>query len=130
MKTKKRRLIALCSLLAMLVLAAGIGTTAHAAPAVTDGIEQYRPQLSYTPAKGWNNDPNGLVYDPDKGEYHMYYQYYPNDNVWGDMHWGHAVSSDLLHWRYLPTALAPDEDYDSFGCFPAAPPNFPTAGSF
>ena len=107
MKTKKRRLIALCSLLAMLVLAAGIGTTAHAAPAVTDGIEQYRPQLSYTPAKGWNNDPNGLVYDPDKGEYHMYYQYYPNDNVWGDMHWGHAVSTDLVHWAEKDIAIYP-----------------------
>lgn len=68
--------------------------------------ELYRPQFHFTPAKNWNNDPNGLIYY--KGEYHLFYQYYPEAMEWGPMHWGHAVSSDLLHWKNLPIALYPD----------------------
>lgn len=68
--------------------------------------EKHRPQLHFSPAEHWMNDPNGMVYH--KGEYHLFYQYYPEGLVWGPMHWGHAVSNDLVHWKHLPVALYPD----------------------
>jgi len=70
--------------------------------------EKYRPQYHFSPAKNWSNDPNGMVYY--EGEYHLFYQYNPNDVVWGPMHWGHAVSKDLIHWEHLPIALEPDDE--------------------
>jgi fructan beta-fructosidase len=69
--------------------------------------EQFRPQLHFSPREKWMNDPNGLVYY--KGEYHLFYQHHPHSMVWGPMHWGHAVSNDMLHWEELPIALYPDE---------------------
>ena len=77
--------------------------------------KEERPDFHLTPRTGWMNDPNGFSYY--KGRYHLFYQYYPYESKWGPMHWGHAVSSDLLHWEYLPCALAPDEAYDRDGIF-------------
>lgn len=77
--------------------------------------EEERPDFHLSPRTGWMNDPNGFSYY--KGQYHMFYQYFPYASKWGPMHWGHAVSDDLLHWEYLPVALAPDELYDRDGCF-------------
>ena len=68
--------------------------------------EPRRPQFHFSPAQGWMNDPNGLVYYD--GEYHLFYQHYPNSTHWSTMHWGHAVSTDLIHWAHLPIALHPD----------------------
>lgn len=68
--------------------------------------EPYRPQFHFSPPSGWMNDPNGMVYY--EGEYHLFFQYSP-DIARGPMHWGHAVSSDLVHWKNLPIGLYPDE---------------------
>jgi len=68
--------------------------------------EQYRPQYHFSPDSGWMNDPNGMVFH--EGEYHLFYQYYPNGIVWDTMHWGHTVSPDMVQWEHLPIALYPD----------------------
>jgi beta-fructofuranosidase len=75
-----------------------------------------RPQCHLLPAANWMNDPNGPIYW--NGNYHMFYQYNPNAAVWGDMHWAHALSPDMVHWRHLPIALAPTPGGpDAAGCF-------------
>ena len=68
--------------------------------------EPHRPQIHFSPEANWMNDPNGMLYYD--GEYHLFYQYHPESTVWGPMHWGHAVSRDLVHWEHLPIGLYPD----------------------
>ena len=68
--------------------------------------EMHRPQIHFSPKAHWINDPNGMVYH--NGIYHLFFQYYPDSTVWGPMHWGHATSTDLVHWKEQPIALYPD----------------------
>ncbi|WP_198144580.1 glycoside hydrolase family 32 protein [Parafrankia sp. EUN1f] len=87
-----------------------IGATpaATAAAGTTAYDETYRPQLHYSPAQNWMNDPNGPIFY--QGKYHLFYQYNPSGNTWGNMSWGHAVSTDLVHWKELPLAIPQNDD--------------------
>src|SRR5262252_8828914 len=76
----------------------------------------HRPQYHFLPPANWMNDPNGLI--QWRGRYHMFYQHNPLAARFGPMHWGHAVSDDLVHWRDLPIALAPTPGSpDADGCW-------------
>ena len=92
------------------------------APTESSGIaaslarDPRRPQFHLLPARNWMNDPNGPIYW--RGHYHMFFQYNPNAAIWGDMHWAHAISPDMIHWSHLPVALAPTPNGpDADGCF-------------
>ena len=74
-----------------------------------------RPLYHITPPCGWINDPNGVI--KFKNQYHVFYQYHPFGLIWGPMQWGHVVSDDLLHWKELPIALTPGDEFDKDGCF-------------
>jgi sucrose-6-phosphate hydrolase SacC (GH32 family) len=74
--------------------------------------ETFRPQSHFTPARNWMNDPNGLVFH--NGKYHLFYQHNPQGNIWGNMSWGHATSTDLFQWEHLPVAITFDETFGIF----------------
>ena len=109
---KKHLPLVFCSSL----LFAIIGCTPYASSAQTTVVsakatmeeQLYRPNFHYTPKKGWMNDPNGMFFS--NGIYNLFYQYYPDGNVWGPMHWGHATSKDLIKWEEQPVAIYPDKD--------------------
>ena len=101
-------IVALLAVLAVSTASAGMASSASAATtSSTTYKELYRPQFHYTPAKNWMNDPNGLIWY--KGEYHLFFQYNPSGNTWGNISWGHAVSRDLVHWQELPLAIPADD---------------------
>lgn len=97
--------------LAGLSLAAALAGSLPASAAEL-GDEQYRPAIHFSPAKNWMNDPNGMVFH--KGVYHLYYQHNPSGNTWGNMSWGHATSTDLVHWKEQPLAISTDDQEDVF----------------
>jgi len=102
-----------------LALAGAAPLAAGAVPASKLAADPHRPQYHLLPAANWMNDPNGPIYW--QGKYHMFLQYNPNGAFWGDMHWAHAVSEDMVHWKHLPVAMAPtpggpDKDGVFSGC--------------
>jgi len=106
------------SLLASAAAANSLPRHARALPfaATTPASDPLRPEFHLMPQHNWMNDPNGPIFW--KGSYHLFYQLNPHAAVWGDMHWGHAISTDMIHWRHEPIALAPTPGGpDSEGCF-------------
>jgi beta-fructofuranosidase len=98
------------------VIESGSPVTQHIKLAMPLAADPLRPQYHLLPPANWMNDPNGPIFW--NGHYHMFYQYNPNAAVWGDMHWGHAVSPDMVHWKHLPVALSPTPGGpDAAGCF-------------
>jgi len=104
-RLRRALLAGLAGLIALLI--SWIAAPGLAAPIPAAYDQTYRPQFHYSPAKNWMNDPNGLVFY--QGQYHLFYQYNPLGNTWGNMSWGHAVSPDLVHWKELPVAIPYDD---------------------
>ena len=95
----------------LMVLVVAVLAALSAAPAAAD-TPDHRPAYHFSPAKNWMNDPNGLVYH--KGVYHLFFQYNPLGDVWGNMSWGHATSKDLVHWEEQPVAIPFDANEGVF----------------
>lgn len=111
MKLKKHRLLIFCSSL-ILTLGSCKNSSGIAQKLIDKTIIEeeimYRPNFHFTPQKGWMNDPNGMFFLD--GTYHLYYQYYPDGNIWGPMHWGHATSKDMIQWEEQAIAIYPDNN--------------------
>ena len=89
-------------------------------------MKNYRPAYHYRASENWINDPCGMI--QHQGVYHLYHQYNPHGDHWGDMHWGHAVSEDLVHWREQEIAMKPDAAHGGSIASPAADIICPTGG--
>jgi fructan beta-fructosidase len=109
---RRNKVAAVCVAALALGLVAAPSVAAQSSGAATSSAqvyhEPYRPQFHYTPKQNWMNDPNGPIFY--KGQYHLFYQYNPSGNQWGNMSWGHAVSKDLVSWTELPLAIPKDDD--------------------
>ncbi|HEU5429794.1 MAG TPA: GH32 C-terminal domain-containing protein [Actinocrinis sp.] len=110
-RRRRRRLAAAALALGALLLpatasAAGADTAAAGSDGAAAYHEPYRPQYHFTPAQNWMNDPNGLIYY--HGQYNLFFQYNPSGSSWGNIEWGHAVSTDLVHWTEQPVAIPQD----------------------
>jgi fructan beta-fructosidase len=108
MKMTRYFIYILCLTSFTLVLACNRQNTQQVKEHTSEFNEPHRPQFHFSPAANWMNDPNGMVYF--EGEYHLFYQYHPYGNTWGPMHWGHAISEDMVYWEHQPVALFPDKN--------------------
>jgi len=100
---RKKKLIGLLFCFSMTAIT---GMVLGQPSALNNSDEIYRPQIHFSPEAHWMNDPNGMVYN--NGVYHLFFQYHPNSSVWGPMHWGHATSADMIHWKREAIAIFPD----------------------
>jgi beta-fructofuranosidase len=114
--TTRRTVLTGLALTTGAALTSSLPAISHEAPAAQKPTDPMRPQYHLQPARGWMNDPCGPIYWG--GRYHMFFQYNPHAAVWGDMHWAHAVSPDMIRWHRQPIALAPTPGGpDQDGCF-------------
>jgi beta-fructofuranosidase len=112
----RRSFIASSVVTAVLPMIAKANLIAEQTKAESIATDSLRPQYHLLPKANWMNDPNGPIYW--NGQYHLFFQYNPDAAVWGDMHWAHAVSPDMIHWRHMPLALSPSpQGPDRDGCF-------------